>query len=123
MPNANTTEHHNPSATAAAYAVEEMDPAAEYAYWRDHFANRPDVDDGAIFDDYAPAYVFGIHASAKFPDRGFEEVESDLALEWPTVRGDSNLEWEHARDATRDSWVHSRRDLEVVLLTDAVSAD
>lgn len=107
-------------ATAVVIAVEEMDPAGEYAYWRDKFANRPYVAEGASFDDYGPAYVFGIHASAKYADRGFEEVEAELEREWHTVRGDSTLEWAQARDAASDSWEHSRRDLPL-LPADAVA--
>jgi hypothetical protein len=92
-------------------AVEEMDPAAEYAYWRERFAIRPYVEVGASFDDYGPAYVFGIHASAKYADRNFEDVEAELEREWHTVRGDSQLEWDRAREAASDSWEHSRRGL------------
>lgn len=109
-------QHDNPSAAAAAVAVEEMDPAAEYAYWRDTFVNRPYVEAGASFDDYAPAYVFGIHASAKYADQTFEDVEAELEREWHTVRGDSSLEWDRAREAASDSWEHSRRDLSVIPL-------
>src|SRR4051812_7674152 len=76
-------DHSQP---AVVIAVEEMDPASEYAYWRDKFVNRPYVEQGASFDDYGPAYVFGIHASAKYADRGFEDVETELQAEWHTVR-------------------------------------
>ncbi len=99
---------HNATTTDQC-VLEELDPAAEYAYWRENFAGRPYVREGASFDDYAPAYVFGIHSSAKFADRGFDAVEAELEREWYTVRDTSNLEWELARDAAHDSWVHSRR--------------
>lgn len=121
MLNTPATEHHNPHAAHVVIAVEEMDPAGEYAYWRDKFVNRPYVQDGASFDDYGPAYVFGIHASAKYADRDFAEVAQELEREWHTVRGDSSLEWAQARDAARDSWEHSRRDLSLLPVDGAAS--
>ena len=102
---------NTPTHTAHHLPVEEMDPAAEYAYWRDHFLDQPYVQEGANFEDYVPAYVFGIHSFAKFADRDFDELESELAREWSVVRGTCPLEWEHARHASRDSWEHSRRAL------------
>ena len=88
--------------------AETMDPTVEYVYWRDNYASRPYVAHGANFDDYGPAYVFGIHSSAKFGDRSFDDIEPDMARDWDTVRGTSNLSWDHARDASRDAWDRAR---------------
>lgn len=88
--------------------AEKMDPTVENVYWRDNFTHRPYVGSGASFDDYGPAYVYGVHSSAKYADRGFDEIESDLGRDWDSARGTSSLSWDRARDASRDSWDRSR---------------
>lgn len=80
------------------------DPAVEDAYWRDNYASRPYVDSGSNYDDYAPAYRYGVDAYSRHPGRSFDDVESDLGRDWGTARGRSSLEWERAKHATRDAW-------------------
>lgn len=80
------------------------DPVAEDAYWRDNYASRPYVRSGATYDDYAPAYRYGMDSYEKYPNRSFDEAEPDLRRDWGTARGKSSLEWEHAKEATRDAW-------------------
>lgn len=84
--------------------AEKIDPTLEAAYWRDNFAARPYVDKGASFDDYGPAYRYGVDASTKYPGRKFDDIESELSRGWDTMRGKSKLAWERARNATRDAW-------------------
>jgi len=84
--------------------AETIDPTSEYAYWRDHFTTRPYVDKGASYEDYGPAYEYGVMSFIKYRDQNFDDVESELAREWDKVRGKSALAWEHARQATRDAW-------------------
>ena len=85
-----------------------VDVDAEHDYWRTHYAERPYVREGAAFDDYAPAYRYGIDAYQQHGDRMFEHVESDLATGWDNARGNSRLEWSDARDASRDAWERMR---------------
>lgn len=80
------------------------DPATEDAYWRDNFSARPYVSSGTSFDEYAPAYRHGVEAHTRYPDRHFDEIESDLGRDWATTRGKSSLEWENAKHASRDAW-------------------
>ena len=40
--------------------AEAIDPTVEAAYWRDNFANRPYVENGSSYDDYGPAYGYGV---------------------------------------------------------------
>ena len=87
------------------------DPAVEDAYWRDNYASRPYVTQGATYDDYAPAYRYGAEAYSRYPDRSFDDVEPDLGRDWGTARGKSSLEWEHAKHATRDAWHRVERAL------------
>ena len=84
--------------------AEMIDPAAEDAYWRDNYSSRPYISSGASYDDYGPAYRYGVDSYARYPDRTYEDVEGDLARDWHGARGTSSLEWEHAKHATRDAW-------------------
>jgi hypothetical protein len=91
-------------AGALAGRAVKADPVAEDAYWRDNYSDRPYVEGGSSYDDYAPAYRYGVDAHSRYPNRPFDEVEPDLGREWGTARGRSTLEWERAKHATRDAW-------------------
>lgn len=81
-----------------------VDPKAEDQYWRDNYANRAYVTGGSTYDDYGPAYRYGVDAYQRYPDRRFDDVEPHLQRDWGTSRGSSKLEWDHARHASRDAW-------------------
>lgn len=83
--------------------AEIVDPTAEEIYWRESFKNRPYAIDGS-FDDYGPAYAYGVNSYLKYPNSNFDDVESNLARDWNTAGGNSTLEWASARIATRDAW-------------------
>lgn len=80
------------------------DPAVEDAYWRDNYSSRPYVSSGESYDEYAPAYRYGVDSYTKYPDRSYDEVESELGRNWDAARGKSSLEWDRARHASRDAW-------------------
>lgn len=84
--------------------AEMIDPTQEDAYWRDNYSSRPYVAPGDTYDQYGPAYRYGVDAYPEYKGRSFDEVESSLRDDWHTARGDSKLSWEQARHATRDSW-------------------
>ena len=84
--------------------AELIDPVAEEAYWRDNFVKRPYVTHGASFDDYGPAYRYGVDSYGRFDGRSFDEVETDLSRDWQRAKGASRLSWENAKHATRDGW-------------------
>lgn len=84
--------------------AEAIDPSLEDAYWRENYLHRPYVAQGSSFDDYGPAYGYGVAAFGRYPGRHFDELEADLARDWTSARGRSNLEWALARNATRDGW-------------------
>lgn len=91
---------------AAAGAIagrRKADPVAEDKYWRDNYASRPYVAGGS-YDDYGPAYSYGVDAYSRYPDRSYDDVEADLGRDWNSARGKSSLEWERAKHATRDAW-------------------
>jgi len=91
-------------AGALAGKIVKVDEAAEVTYWRDNYSNRPYVVTGSSYDDYGPAYLHGIDAYSRYPDRTFDEIEPELSRDWRTARGHSSLDWENAKPATRDAW-------------------
>ncbi|WP_427912603.1 hypothetical protein ACPWT1_18535 [Ramlibacter sp. MMS24-I3-19] len=80
------------------------DPLAEERYWRENYTSRPYVAQGSKYEDYGPAYQYGLDAYKRFPDRHFDDMEPDLQREWESSRGTSTLEWERARVPARDAW-------------------
>ncbi len=84
--------------------AESIDPTQEAAHWRDNYTSRPYVAAGSSFDDYGPAYGYGVSAYGRDPRVSFAEAESDLGRGWSDARGTSTLSWEQAREAARDSW-------------------
>jgi len=84
--------------------AEMVDPKAEDAYWRDNYSTRPYVTSGASYDEYGPAYRYGVDALTRYPGRKFDEVEPELGRRWDSARETSRLDWNRAKQATRDSW-------------------
>jgi hypothetical protein len=84
--------------------AEQIDPTVEEAYWRNEYVNRPYVAKGSTYDDYGPAYRYGIDNYAKYPGRSFDDVESDMSRDWQRAKGKSSLTWDNAKHAARDSW-------------------
>lgn len=84
--------------------AEVVDPTRESAYWNDNFSDREYVAQGSSFDDYGPAYGFGVNARGRYPGRDFDDVESEMSSDWLGSRGTSSLGWDRARFAARDAW-------------------
>jgi len=83
--------------------AEVVDPVAEDAYWRDNYPSRS-YSDGSDYDNYRPAYGYGVDAYKRNPHRSFDDVEPELGRDWDNNRGGSSLKWERAKHATRDAW-------------------
>jgi hypothetical protein len=84
--------------------AEKIDPTIEEAYWRENYVGRPYVTKGASFDDYGPAYMYGVDNYARYHGRTFDEVEPELGRDWQRAKGKSRLAWDDAKLAARDSW-------------------
>ena len=84
--------------------AEGIDPTAEDAYWRENYNKRPYVESGARYDDYGPAYAYGLSAYSRYPGRSFDELDPELSRDWDNARGSSSLGWDRARGASRDAW-------------------
>jgi hypothetical protein len=82
--------------------AESIDPTVEDAYWRENYASRDYVSGDRSYDDYGPAYGYGVNSYSG--DRSFEDVEPELAEGWPGARGASTLGWGEASPAARDAW-------------------
>ena len=83
--------------------AETIDPTREDAYWRENYTTRPYVHPSDSYDDFGPAYGYGVSSYSRYPGRAFDEVESDLGRGWDSARGGSSLGWERAKSATREA--------------------
>jgi len=83
--------------------AEGIDPTAEDAYWRENYKTRPYVS-GEAYDEFAPAYRYGVSSYSAYPGRTFDDIEPDLRRDWTQARGTSSLEWDRAKLAAKDSW-------------------
>lgn len=84
--------------------AEAIDPTQEDSYWRDNYSKRPYVARGATYDDYGPAYGFGVDAVTRYPGRAFDDIEPEMSHAWTTGGGASMLGWSNAKHAARDAW-------------------
>jgi hypothetical protein len=90
-------------------AAELVDPTAEDAYWRGHYATSayyPEHEHG--WEQVGPAYRYGVDHYNRNVGRSFEDVEPQMATEWERARGQSTLAWDLARTASRDAWNRAR---------------
>lgn len=76
---------------AAAYGAhgvaEAMNPTTEEEkYWREHHAKQPYAEKGRPYEDYTAAYRTGYEGFYKYPGKAYEEIESDLALDYERAR-------------------------------------
>jgi hypothetical protein len=90
---------------AGKLAADYVDPQMEDEFWRKNWSDRKYVDGGFTYDqDWGPAYRYGVDAYTRYPDRSYDEFESELATGWADARGQSRLDWDRARHATREAW-------------------
>lgn len=80
-----------------------VDPVAEDDYWRDNHSKQPYAQ-GSDYEQYRPAYGYGVDAHTRYPGQAFDDVEPDLGRDWNSKRGSSGLEWDRAKQASRDAW-------------------
>lgn len=81
-----------------------IDSDEEDAYWQSNYSSRSYINPGTTYDDYRPAYLYGVRSYGDYPGRPFDEVDTELGQKWDSARGDSKLSWDHAKHAVRDSW-------------------
>ena len=92
--------------TASEHRVAEFVNPTDYEdYWRSHFYGALYYVSGCVWKDYRPAYRLGYDAYFSNHGRKFEEVESEIARGWETVKDASQLTWSQAKPAVRDGWL------------------
>jgi phage tail tape-measure protein len=89
-------------------AAELIDPTAEDAYWRANYTSRAYATPRDAYEDWAPAYAYGMAHYNRNVDRSFDDMESQLERGWTDARGPSSMEWTRARLAAYDAWEHAR---------------
>ncbi len=88
--------------------AEAIDPTAEDAYWRANYASRAYATPRDAYDDWGPAYAYGVAHYNRNIGRNFEDFEGELERGWEQARGPSSMEWTRARLAAYDAWEHAR---------------
>lgn len=86
-----------------------IDSDLEDNYWRENHAAQPYASAGTTYEDYSPAYRYGVSTFETHRGRPFDDVDTELGRDWGQYRGRSSLEWEQARHATRASWERLNR--------------
>jgi hypothetical protein len=86
----------------------EINPKAEDLFWRENYNTRPYVLAESDYDDYQPAYRYGVDSYVSHPDSDFDMLEPGLSKDWHSSRGESKLEWQDAKHATRDAYERLR---------------
>jgi hypothetical protein len=81
---------------------------AQDAHWSANYATRPYVEAGEDYQDFAPAYLYGVFLYHSNPERTFDEHEGELASGWKSARSGSPLDWSRARPAIREAWYRVR---------------
>lgn len=62
---------------------------------------------GHSYEHYAPAYRTAYEGFHKNPDKKFDEIEADLAVEYR--KHHSALPWDGAKNAARVAWDNTER--------------
>jgi len=88
--------------------AEAIDPTAEDAYWRANYASRAYATPRDSYDDWGPAYAYGVAHYNRNASKNFEDVEGELERGWEEARGQSSMEWTRARLAAFDAWERVR---------------
>ncbi|NYZ62757.1 hypothetical protein [Luteimonas deserti] len=76
------------------------------AYHSSEFEKADYRSEDDSFDDYQPAYRYGVYARSRHPDRNWDDsLESELSRDWGSRRGTSKLEWDRAKAAVQHAYV------------------
>lgn len=87
------------------------DPTKEEGSWREYHDKQGFVKPGQKYEHYAPAYRTAYEGFQKYPDKAYEEIESDLALDYEKHRVGEALPWDHARHAVHAAWAKLSHDI------------
>ena len=85
-------------------AADKADGEDSLGHFEQIHAQMPYYVDGMSWDDYAPAYRYGLQTYAMRAGRDFGQAEAELQAGWARARGASRLEWLQARGAVEHAW-------------------
>ena len=75
-------------------------------YFQSRFSECTYVDKGESFDDYRPAYRYGVLSRTRHGRREWDEdLDRELGRDWERNRGNSTLGWERARSGVREAFM------------------
>ncbi|MDQ6809906.1 MAG: hypothetical protein M3Z64_10875 [Verrucomicrobiota bacterium] len=84
--------------------AEAINPTQEEAYWRENHSSQPYADQEFSYQHYAPAYRTGYEGVTKYAGKTYDQIETDLALDYQKADPNSALPWDRARPAVRAAW-------------------
>ena len=79
-------------------------PREDLGRFHQVFHTMPYYVSGMTWDDYAPAYRYGIATYAEGSGHTFLAAEPALEMGWEAARDDSRLLWSEAREAVAHVW-------------------
>ena len=85
-------------------AAESADGRQDLGHFQQLYHTMPYFVDGMEWQDYAPAYRYGLETYRIHGGRPFAEVEAELESGWGRARDTSRLTWAQARSATAHAW-------------------
>ena len=85
-------------------AAEAADKRDDLGHFQQIHREMPYFIDGMAWDDYAPAYRYGLETYRIHGARVFAEAEAELEQGWGRARDASRLTWLQARSAVEHAW-------------------
>lgn len=74
-------------------------------HFQSRFGESTYADKSETFDDYRPAYRYGVLARTRYGNREWDEdLDRELSRDWDRNRGSSTLSWERARPGVREAF-------------------
>jgi hypothetical protein len=83
---------------------EAIDPRGDLGHFQQVYRTTPYYVDGMTWDDYAPAYRYGLDTYTTHGGQPLEQAAAALAQDWPRMRGASRLSWDQAQAAVAHAW-------------------
>ncbi len=83
---------------------EAADPRGDLGHFQQVFRTTPYYVKDMTWDDYMPAYRYGLDTYATHGGQPFGQAEPMLAQDWPRAQGVSRLSWEQAQPAVAHAW-------------------
>ena len=84
-------------------AARAINPTQEEAHWRERYTQEPYYQQGRSFDDYGPAYRYGMESRGQY-EEDWDTAASRLESGWEKSRSSSSLSWQEAQPASRAAW-------------------